>query len=246
MIRIMKAEWYKLSRLKKTYFAFGFLLLLQLVAVWPILEMNKQFGAPKMSAFDFSASMLQGFSGVLIPVIMVITILELINTDLRDGTMRMTLIRPYSRTQVLLGKWLAAITFLLTILLFLLLISLMTGFIFFNSESTGVAFSELIGMYLAASLPQAGLVSLMFLLAILINHGATTMGALFLFLIGSSIVDMLKPKIGQFLLPIYLDRLEPFSMESHDLLLWTSVSVGYLVLSLLLTDLIFRRKDLMQ
>jgi ABC-2 type transport system permease protein len=143
---------------------------------------------------------------------------DIISSEFGWGTVKLLLIRPVSRTKILLSKFAAVITFLLLAMAVLLIASLLFGAIFFRwTPESGKALSALkhlgtiYGLYGVEVIVMA---SLALMLSAAFRSSTLSVGlSVFLFFAGAFLTEMLKAwgggSWGKYLLFANLD-LTPF------------------------------------
>ena len=80
----------------------------------------------EINAYDYSYFVLKIFSFVII-VYAIMSACHTIAGEIKDGTMRYLAIRPVSRSQLILGKWLAIILMSIILMIFSTIISILVG-----------------------------------------------------------------------------------------------------------------------
>jgi ABC-2 type transport system permease protein len=119
----LRNELWKLFAKKRTYIGFGILLLTQLLvntifrfthATRPlerVLENNGELAADYLSALTIAAYTLLPLNDLLLPLYAALIGGDLVAKESEDGTLRMILSRPISRTRLLMVKWMAGFAF---------------------------------------------------------------------------------------------------------------------------------------
>lgn len=152
-------------------------------------------------------SVLLTFSG-LVEMVMVFAIVvsaDMVAGEYTAGTMKLLLIRPYSRTKILLSKFIAVSLFALAMLVILVLCGYGTNALFYGlgdvrttdlflSQQGQIAqqnvLAQVIKMYGLSIFPVMGYVTLAFAVSTVLRNSALAVGiSLFIMIVGNSMIE---------------------------------------------------------
>jgi len=147
MIKLLFIEFSKLLRLTSLRFS------LLVLAIYPFLwayapGVFKAYGTYVVSAFQVPAFSLLSTMQYLLPLLVAIASAELLGLEMRHGTLATILLRPVTRSGLLLSKIIVAVTYPFLLLAFLFIVSLIAGIPLGFSDfvgGTGVGPSGLVG-----------------------------------------------------------------------------------------------------
>lgn len=157
-ISLMRNEWMK-SYYRNKFIVFASIVfgLLLLGAGATLFFENSDLGGTSplgaIKSLDFAVSAVDALF-VFVLVFSTVMVISGVVTEYRSGTMKQLLIRPISRTQILLSKWLTVLLASFLILVALSLLSLILGAIFFSFDTSfGTAILTL-GQFILYRLPM--------------------------------------------------------------------------------------------
>lgn len=143
-------ELYKISKKKKIVVA-AILSLAAVVFAGLIVSGVKNFmGINVTGSSDFSIIVLSVLNYTLIPLFTAFICIDMFGGELVEHTIKMTLTRPVSRFKVFLAKTLAAATFILANLLFVMVISILLSLVIGNSS---LSIKDIILAYITSFFP---------------------------------------------------------------------------------------------
>lgn len=116
-------EMYKISKKKKIIVAILLSIIAVVVAGVIVSSMRNFLGINVAGSSEFSILVLSVLNYTLIPLFTAFICIDMISGEFSDHTIKITLTRPASRFQVYLSKALAAGTFILANLIFVMLVS---------------------------------------------------------------------------------------------------------------------------
>ncbi len=141
---------------------------------------------------------------MLISLFTIIIAAGIISNEFRWGTIKLLLIRPISRTKILFSKFVSVLLFSLTMQVYLLLISLLMGLIFFGMNGLNPnivqmgpdgyeevsAFSEIITQYGLYMVNLIMMATFAFMISTIFRNSAMAIGlAIFLMFTGNTIIN---------------------------------------------------------
>lgn len=155
MIAIIRAELYKIFTKKRSFVSFGAIFIIVLIAqaamLWEGEAMHSFLTKNLSEAFYMQGNLVNGylmtfiilnFLWVHVPLLIVIVTGDLFSGESHNGTFRLLLSRPVSRTALVTAKFIAAITYTFVLMLFFALISLALGIAVFGTGDLMVIFNN--------------------------------------------------------------------------------------------------------
>ncbi len=147
MIKLLSIEFGKLLRLSSLRFS------LIVLAIYPFLwayapGVFKAYGSYVVSAFQVPALSLLSSMQFLLPLLVAIASAELLGLEMIHGTLATVLLRPVTRSGLLLSKIIVAISYPFLLIGFMFIVSLIAGIPLGFSDfvgGTGVGPSGLVG-----------------------------------------------------------------------------------------------------
>jgi ABC-2 type transport system permease protein len=139
LLNLIQNENMKIYRRPRNWIMMGLLLLITL-AVAIILK--------TVSNGDVGGNMLQFMTicksfTIIVFVFSVVVTAEIVAGEFTWGTIKLLLIRPATRSKILLSKYIASILYLLLLLAFLYIVSAIVGFLFFGNAGDAAGLSML-------------------------------------------------------------------------------------------------------
>jgi len=145
MWKLLQIELYKIFRRPRTYIAFGTIAAL-IIILQVGLKLDGQeyldFMLNSLSKFDVSGTVLNGYmvcyvtlQMLLINVPLLVTLIagDIISGEANMGTLRFMLGKPYSRSQILIAKFLAASIYTFLLLIWLAIFALLLNLVIFGT-----------------------------------------------------------------------------------------------------------------
>jgi ABC-2 type transport system permease protein len=138
MIAATKAEFFKMARRSSTWISIGLLallpLLLGLVMKFSIAQTSTSPGAtaPTFSGFALMIETMRASIGFFAPLITIFISAELLAKEMKEGTGKLSLIRPVSRSEFFLSKCLACLAYNVVLIAALWLVALLVGGVLFH------------------------------------------------------------------------------------------------------------------
>ena len=148
MIRLLQIELFKIARRPRTYIAFAAITAIVLifqfafkadgVSYLNLMLQNVQdsFDLEKSKAINgyFMCYIILNTLLVQIPILVTLIAGDAISGEANMGTLRLMLTKPYSRTQILLSKFLAAFLFTILLLIWIAILSLFLSLLIFGVD----------------------------------------------------------------------------------------------------------------
>lgn len=198
-----------------------------------------------------------------VPILVVIVTGDLISGEANMGTIRMVLTRPVSRIQLVLAKFITAMIYVFLLVFILAILSLGLGILFFGKGDIIVIFDSinilpediLMGRFLMAfSFGVLGMwlvTALSFVFSALSENSLSpiilTMAVIILFTIisgfGAGVFEGIKP----FLFTTHMSNWQSFfefELNWGEIMRSTFILIGHILLFLVLSLLIFKRRDI--
>ncbi len=143
-------ELFKISKKKKIIVASIFSILAVLVAAIIVYSLNSFVGIRVTGSSEFSLLVLTVLIYTLIPLFTAFVCIDMFGGEFSEQTIKLTLTSPASRLTVFTGKILAAASFIMANLLFVMILSVLASF-FINGTSYG--YLKILLSYIAAFFP---------------------------------------------------------------------------------------------
>jgi ABC-2 type transport system permease protein len=164
---------------------------------------------------------------VQMPLLVTLVSGDIISGETATGSLRYLLIRPQSRTQIFIAKWLVSMLYTVLILVWLGILALFVGRLFFPDGDIIAAFSDSLSITRAADcgLKFAQSFGIACLALMLISSFALMLSAILdnsivpIIIVMSTVV--IFTVIGTFDLPVY-DVIKPFMFTSH-MVVWRNL-----------------------
>lgn len=231
------------------------------------IEMNKYHIDNDIKPVPYDAWQFVIDNAMLSSLISLLTIIiagGIVANEFRWGTIKQLLIRPISRTVILLSKYIAVLVFALITLAFLLLLSWATGAIFFGvaganpelviNNSEGIvsvsAIGEVISGYGFKLVNLFMMATFAFMISSIFRNSALAIGlAVFLMMAGTSIVTFFADKAwSKYILfantdlTVYNSQMGPVN-EEMTMGFSIGVLVVYWIIFMLASWFVFTRRD---
>ena len=196
---------------------------------------------------------------VFVLVFSVVMLISGISTEYKNGTMKQLLIRPISRTQILLSKWVMVFLATIGILIGISIVSLLLGYIFFDSNTSFLESLSTLGLLILYRLPMLFFYQVLaLLLAILTRSTALSLSPILVLHFSGTIIMMFLMRFewSKFIILPNLNLLYyssnewlqypggPF-IEGMTLGFSLAVIAVYSLIILVVAHLIFKKKDVL-
>ncbi|WP_219835826.1 ABC transporter permease [Paenibacillus sp. R14(2021)] len=256
-LQLVRNENMKIYRRIGTWIMFGIILLIVLV----VNILSKAFS--DTSTTWQVMSNIETFCYLLITIFTVVVSAESVAGEFSSGTIKLLLIRPWSRSKILLSKYIALLQFALLMSIFMFVCSYVLGLILFGagggataSEALGAAndsgpFSYMIQVYLLDYIGLIMIVTFSFMLSTLFRSGGLAIGlSMFIYffgLIASGLLSMLNYKWVEYLLFLHLNLKQYLASKeiAHGMTIGFSLGVlaGYYIVFVAITWFVFNKRD---
>lgn len=254
MLSLVKNELIKLFAGKKIY-----VFMLAIVLGNSLIGVESLVGAIDIpvNGQNVPILMLPTIVNILLPLFVIVLVAGMITDEYVNGTLKLSLIHPVSRTSLLTAKLLALGVILLYLLAFALLVSYVLGTVFFgwgeqftyNDEvyTTTAGIIMTVGSYFISSLPLLTFGTIAMLISLKFSSGGATVGAtlglLLLLAFLGEVIEVIRP----YLFVGYFRQLAVHVFETGDLVrivLGFLVMAGYGITAYLVSIYLFKKKDL--
>ncbi len=198
-----------------------------------------------------------------VPILVVIVTGDLISGEANSGTLRIVLSRPVSRSAFILAKYIAAMIYVALLILILASLSLGLGVLFFGTGDIIVFFDKinvlpkeiLLGRFIMAF--AYGIISmwtvaaLSFVFSCMSNNSLSpiilTMVVIILFTVISSIETGVFKAVQPYLFTTYMNNWLAFfdyQLEWQTIITSLVILTGHIIVFLVVTTVLFRKKDI--
>lgn len=274
---LVQTELYKIFRKGRIYIGFGaiaFIVIVIQIALFVDGESYLALGTQSLKdAFTFQGNLLNGYLSVFIiltslwvhiPFLIALVAGDLIAGEAAAGTLRMLLIRPISRTQIICAKFLAILIYVLAIVVFMAAISLGTGLLIFGEGDLFVmkdilyifdsndALWRILASFVFSFLSMSTVAALAFMLSAIVDSSLgpiiMTMSIIIVFMIVSSIDLSIFRAVKPFMFTTYMGAWRAFFSDPVE---WQKIYTAAIALTshififLGFTIWHFKRKDIL-
>lgn len=250
----------KIYRRVRTYVMFGILIGLTII----ISLMWLSFGERSQTSMWEVAFMESSILFFLVTIFTVIVAAGAVAEEFTSGTIKLLLIRPWSRSKILLSKYIAVLLYAITLAVILFASTLLVNWICFGignssaaigsipAESGGEAFAYLLKYYGLTLISSVVTVTLSFMLSTIFRSSGLAIGmALFLLLVVNNFVmllAMLDYKWIDYILFIHLNLTQYLGnapmREGMSLGFSLAVLGVYYIIFIALTWYVFKKRDI--
>jgi ABC-2 type transport system permease protein len=278
MWQLIKIELFKISRKPRTYIAFAaitsIVLLIQM-ALYADGEQYLQFAMQALSAtFQIDGVILNGYFVcflilqtllVHVPLLIALVAGDAIAGEANMGTLRVLLTKPISRTQVLIGKFIACSVYTIALLTFMALLSLVLSLVIFGTGDLLILKSEtvvildssdILWRYIAAfgfaAISMLTVAALAFLLSIFADNAigpiVATMSIVILLTIITTMDIPFFNAVKPYLFTNHMLNWKGFfdqPVDRLEVLKSAAILVFHIILFFSITVFLFRRKDIL-
>ena len=278
MWQLIKIELFKISRKPRTYIAFAaitsIVLLIQM-ALYADGEQYLQFAMQALSAtFQIDGVILNGYFVcflilqtllVHVPLLIALVAGDAVAGEANMGTLRVLLTKPISRTQVLIGKFIACSVYTIALLTFMALLSLVLSLVIFGTGDLLILKSEtvvildssdILWRYIAAfgfaAISMLTVAALAFLLSIFADNAigpiVATMSIVILLTIITTMDIPFFNAVKPYLFTNHMLNWKGFfdqPVDRLEVLKSAAILVFHIILFFSITVFLFRRKDIL-
>ena len=274
---LVQTELYKIFRKGRSYIGFGaiaFIVIVIQIALFVDGESYLELGTQSLKdSFTFQGNLLNGYLSVFIilsslwvhiPFLIALVAGDLIAGEAATGTLRILLIRPISRTQIVVAKFTAILIYVLAIVLFMAALSIGTGLLIFGEGDLFVmkdmlyifessdSLWRILASFVFSFLSMSMVASLAFMLSALVDSSLgpiiMTMSIIIVFMIVSSIDLSIFRAVKPFMFTTYMGAWREFFSDPVD---WQKVYtasialISHIFIFLGFTIWHFKRKDIL-
>ena len=274
---LVQTELYKIFRKGRSYIGFGaiaFIVIVIQIALFVDGESYLELGTQSLKdSFTFQGNLLNGYLSVFIilsslwvhiPFLIALVAGDLIAGEAAAGTLRILLIRPISRTQIVVAKFTAILIYVLAIVLFMAALSIGTGLLIFGEGDLFVmkdmlyifessdSLWRILASFVFSFLSMSMVASLAFMLSALVDSSLgpiiMTMSIIIVFMIVSSIDLSIFRAVKPFMFTTYMGAWREFFSDPVD---WQKVYtasialISHIFIFLGFTVWHFKRKDIL-
>jgi ABC-2 type transport system permease protein len=276
-LNLVQTELYKIFRKGRSYIGFGaiaFIVIVIQIALFVDGESYLELGTQSLKdSFTFQGNLLNGYLSVFIilsslwvhiPFLIALVAGDLIAGEAAAGTLRILLIRPISRTQIIWAKFTAVLIYVLAIVVFMAALSIGTGLLIFGEGDLFVmkdmlyifdssdALWRILASFAFSFLSMSMVASLAFMLSAVVDSSLgpiiMTMSIIIVFMIVSSIDLSIFRAVKPFMFTTYMGAWREFFSDPVD---WHKVNtavvalVTHIFIFLGFTTWYFKRKDIL-
>ncbi|TBL76608.1 ABC transporter permease [Paenibacillus thalictri] len=198
-------ETVKLLKKKKLIAAAILSIIAVLVGEVAILAIKHGFGLRVVGSTEFPLIVLSVFAYTILPLFATFVAIDMFNGEFASNTMKITLTRPVSRFGVFCAKVLNVALFIFANLLFVMILSLLAGFIFNPSSSGFMGVLRVVLSYAATFFPVFVFALLVVLLANLLRGGLAVFFLSILIFIGFNFIGIVFSHVSSFLITSMFD-----------------------------------------
>lgn len=276
-LHLIQTELYKIFRKGRSYIGFGaiaFIVIVIQIALYVDGESYLELGTQSLKeSFTFQGNLLNGYLSVFIilsslwvhiPFLIALVAGDLIAGEAAAGTLRILLIRPISRTQIVVAKFVAILIYVLAIVLFMAVISIGTGLLIFGEGDLFVmkdmlyifessdSLWRILASFAFSFLSMSMVASLAFMLSALVDSSLgpiiMTMSIIIVFMIVSSIDLSIFRAVKPYMFTTYMGAWREFFSDPVD---WQKVYqaitalTAHILIFLGFTTWYFKKKDIL-
>lgn len=211
-------ELEKLYRKKKVFVAVILSLAVVVIGQLGVLGVRTGFGIRGTGNAEFSILVLTVVVNSILPLFIALVTIDSFSGEFSHNTMKITLTRPVSRFKIFLAKITAITLFILTILFLLLILSLITGFVFNVNSASAKDIFKIVLAYGVSVLPQFILALGIVLLANLFKSGVSVFFISVLAYLGFQVLGLFFPQYANLLITTQLSWYTLWLSETFPLL----------------------------
>ena len=259
MLRVIRFELYKLFTSKKVLVTFLVLMGISLMLAVGINLMNSMEEAHKlhMTGQIFPVFLLVNLSDTLLPIMLVVLLVGLIADEYRDGTLKLPLLRPISRGELLLGKMAAAVVMVVVLMAVTLVGGYAAGTLIFGWEKEVIigeqmfmveSVTQVLGFYLLTMIPFIAYSFIILFFSMMFANSGVAIGAAvgvhFMLLFTGGFFEKLQPAILNTYYYMGGMALTP-TLNWQELLGNLAVISAYMLVFTVINFITFKKKDIL-
>lgn len=253
MSGVIKNELIKIFLKKKIYI---FMAIIFIMTILPAFIFRFAETDIDMTGQMFPVENMTMNLGMLIPIFLSILISDMITEEYINGTLKIPLIHPVSRKKLFNGKLLALLIATTTLVLFSLIISYGSGYIFFewgeslqinNVDYFGInSIFVTVGLYVSSLFPLLAFSTVIIFIALKLTSSGAVVGVSVGFIFALNILSQLVEKLRPFLIYTYFNPIVfLISPGGVDLLQGIIIIFIYGVIFYVLSLKMFEKQDLL-
>jgi ABC-2 type transport system permease protein len=139
-----------------------------------IIGMRSGFGIRGVNSLEFPITVLSLFVNTILPLFTALVAIDVFTGEFSQNSMKIALTRPVTRLKLFTAKLSAIAFFVLANLLIVMLLSILTGFIFNTASITVSGFIRIIISYLITLIPILAMILIVVVLANVFRSGSAT------------------------------------------------------------------------
>ncbi len=257
MLRVIKFELFKLFTSRKVPVTFLILIGLSLMMAVGINVMNSMEEAHKlhMDGQIFPVFLLSNLVDTILPIMLVVLLVGLIADEYRDGTLKLPLLRPISRGELLFGKMVAAVVMVAALMAVALVGGYAAGTLIFGWEQEVIigeqmfmveSITQTLGFYLLTLIPFIAYAFVVLFFSMIFANSGVAIGAAigihFMLLFTGGFIERLQPAILNTYYFIGTMALAP--LNGWELLGKLAVVGAYMMVFAVINYITFKKKDI--
>jgi len=240
-------ELFKLLKKKKLIISVILSIIAVLIGQAAVTAVQTGFGLRIAGSTEFPLIVLPVFMYTILPMFATFVVIDMFNGEFTSNTMKLTLTRPVSRFGVFTAKVANVALFIMGNLMFVMILSLVVGFIF-NPASTGlIGVLRVILAYAATFFPVFVFSLLVVVLSNMLRSGLAVFFLTILLFIGFIVLSFLFSQYSSFFITSLFDwysRWISESMNVFKLMRQALLLLGYGIMLFSAGYYLYDRKDL--
>lgn len=198
-------ELEKLYKKKKVLTAILLSLAVILIGQLGVLGVRTGYGIRGAGNAEFSLLVLSIVVNAILPLFTALVAIDSFSGEFSHNTMKLTLTHPVSRFKIFAAKIMSISLFILTILFLLLVLSLITGFLFNTNSASFADVLKTVVAYGVSILPQIVLALGIVLITNLFKSGVSVFFISVLAFLGFKVLGLVFSQYGNLFFTNYLD-----------------------------------------
>ena len=256
MTGLVKNEMYKVIKQKKFYIFMGIIFILIVLNALSVSTLQSKLVSEIFNGQSFPLNILNWIS-LIIVIFITVLIADLVTDEHKNGTLKLSLIRPITRNNLITAKLISLFVTLLIIQVFTFSISYIIGTIFFgwghNLTFIGTEFNIFNGLlftlvsYMFTILPYMAFGTIILFISLLSSSVGVTiaisLGSWFLI----SLVGQMFTETSPYIITTYFNFYVEFvnDIVVKDILVGFAVILGYGIIFSLASLLLFKKKNIL-
>lgn len=250
--KLLMNEWLKMSKKRSFFIPYALMALFAIGFTYLMKSLSPSEEIQSISGFDMVEPMLSQVGlGQMIVLLGIICTAGSVAKEHSQGTIKFLLIRAQSRSMILASKYVTTLLFVLSLILFTFVVSLVAGGIMFGFEIKETGWSDLLFTSLSTFVYTMVYVTLTFMIGVFTRSTGATIGVGMLLVLFESLVIMLLSKYSftKYLLfantnlSTYFNDQDPM-IEGMTLTFSVSIIAIYLFLFLVASFVTFKKRDI--